>query len=154
MLNILLRDILNKYKEAIIYLVGDKLSNINFKDKRVYSALGNAPYKQIILMSKYVDLVIGPETGLHVAAGMWGTPKIQFCNMSNIKQLCQHHKNDYSVQSECECSPCHRMVTKIFDCENIIVSNYELIPACVMKFNYNEIMNNVDKIYRNSNVCN
>jgi len=102
----LMISILEKYQDAVIYAVGDKNNSINIKHKRLYASMGHAPFKQMCLMTKYADLVISPETGLQVAAGMWGTPKIQLCNMSEMKQLIQHHENDYSVQSKCKCSPC------------------------------------------------
>ena len=143
----LIRELLVKYTDAKVYLIGDSNEDVCVQDKRVFNVLGNAPYKQVILMTKNADIVIGPETGLHVAAGMWGTPKIQFCNMSNVWQLTHRHRNDYSIQSQCDCSPCHKMVNNVWDCENLSIVNYELIPSCIALYNKKTIMENIELIY-------
>ena len=143
----LVSELLQKYEEAVIYLVGDGSVPMDIKHERVYSVLGNAPYKQVILMTKYANLVIGPETGLHAAAGMWGTPKIQLCSASSVWQLCSKHDNDYSIQSKYFCSPCHKLLYNVFDCDSVAVHNYNLYPSCILEFDKAEIMKNIETVY-------
>jgi len=143
----LILSILNKYEDAVVYAVGDKNNSIKIKNKRLYASMGHAPFKQMALMVKYADLVVGPETGLQVVAGMWGTPKIQLCNMSSMKQLIKHHKNDYSVQSKCKCSPCHKLVSKSSECDSIAVFDYGLHASCALQFDRDEIVANIEKVY-------
>lgn len=143
-------ELVRKYKDAVVYIVGSELDNPGWEHERIYNACGNAPFKQTTLMVKYADLIIGPETGLHVAAGMWGTPKIQLCNMSNVTQLCGQHKNDYSIQSACECSPCHKMVQSVLDCDIVSIHDFKMSPACILQYDKNEIFANIEKIYEKS----
>jgi hypothetical protein len=58
-------------------------------------------------LTKFADLVIGPETALLNAAGCFDTPKITLLTHSSRENLCSTWKNDYSLQAGCWCSPCH-----------------------------------------------
>lgn len=63
-----------------------------------------------LVMTKYVDLVIGPETGILNAAGCFDTPKITFLSHSSHSNLCKYWKNDFCIspsQEEVFCHPCH-----------------------------------------------
>jgi ADP-heptose:LPS heptosyltransferase len=63
-----------------------------------------------LVMTKYVDLVIGPETGILNAAGCFATPKITMLSHSSHENLCKYWKNDFCIapdQKEVFCHPCH-----------------------------------------------
>lgn len=74
-----------------------------------------------MLMTKHVDLVIAPETGILNAAGCFDTPKIGLLTHSNKTNLTKYFKNDHSLQAHIDCSPCHRMIyaENFKDCELI-----------------------------------
>ena len=143
--------LLEAFPEALIYLVGDNAFAIgDFKHERVRPAFfPTLPFKQVALMTKYVDLVIGPETGIVVAAGMWGTPKIMACSASSVWQVSQYQRNDFSFQLPVACSPCHLSVFELADCENVIEENSVKMPACVRQFPKDQIMERATYVYRN-----
>jgi len=63
-------------------------------------------------MVRYVDLVIGPETGILNAAGCFDTPKITMLSHSSHENLCKYWKNDFCIapeQKEVFCHPCHTL---------------------------------------------
>jgi len=152
--------ILDEYPSAHIYLTGEPaLQEHAWEHDRIHHVF-NVPIKQVFLMTKYADLVIGPETGTMVAAGMWGTPKVQLCTASSVFQCTQYHKNDYSIQSNVKCSPCHRAMYNYEDCENMIkigrdYDGKELFyPACVFGFDINYILGVTEKVYNETNIYN
>lgn len=143
-------EILNRYPEAVVYMAGDAACGLLVpQHPRVFNMAGNNPIKQSILMTKYADMVIGPETSLLVAAGLWGTPKIMFCTTSSIYQCCKYHKNDYSMQAPLPCSPCHRAIYYENDCETMLgdTHNKVLYPACSKSFPTEELLQRVGTVY-------
>lgn len=61
-----------------------------------------------MLMTKYADLVIGPETGMLNAAGCFDTPKITLLSHSSHNNFCKHFINDYCLAPiDTFCHPCH-----------------------------------------------
>ena len=65
-----------------------------------------------LVMTKYVDLVIGPETGVLNAAGCFDTPKITMLSHSSHDNLCKYWKNDFCIAPAKEdvfCHPCHTL---------------------------------------------
>ena len=63
-----------------------------------------------MIMAKYADLVIGPETGVLNAASCWDTPKIIFLSHSSEENLTKYWKNTTAMMPpDCECYPCHQL---------------------------------------------
>lgn len=147
--------IITKYHNAHIYLVGDEsLREHQFDMERVHKYCGDMPFKQTVLMAKYCDYAIGPETGTLVAAGNFGTPKTMLCTASSIYQCCAGQKNDYSLQSGVECSPCHKAIYVPEDCDNVVKDGLGLLNACVMGFDFDEIAGIVEEVYNERNIYN
>lgn len=143
--------ILDTYEDAVIYLAGDDAKIMgDFKHPRVRPLFfPTLPIKQTFLMTKYADMVIGPETGIMAAAGMWGTPKIMMASASSVWQVAQYTRNDFSFQLPVACSPCHLSVYEIDDCENVVEDKGSRIPACVRQFPVDMIMDRVGYVYKN-----
>ena len=74
--------------------------------------------RQPMVMSKFVDLVISPETAVLHAAGAFDTPKIGLLTHSRRENVTKYFKNDYSLQAQVECSPCHKLVHSFYECPN------------------------------------
>ncbi len=144
--------ILEKYPNAFIYLAGDEACRpFGFEHPRVKGLFGNdVDVKQIVHMTKYADMVIGPETFLLVAAGMFGTPKIILSTTSSVWQMAQYTKNDFSIQAPIHCSPCHRAIYYEGDCETPLVDaeNKFLATSCSKMFRVEDIINKVDYVYQ------
>lgn len=137
-----------KYSNLKVYLMGDSSTeNLSLGHERVVNISGQVPIKQSILMTKHADFVFGGETGLLVAAGMYGTPKMMLCTSSGVKQACSYHVNDFSIQSNAECSPCHRAVYCDKDCESPIVVDDSWYPSCTEGFDHKHIFDTIGKQY-------
>lgn len=145
--------ILDKYPDAVIYMAGDDAcSDYVPQHERVKNICGNRlPFKQAVHMTKYADMVLGPETGLLAAAGMFGTPKVILATTSSVWQMTQYQKNDFSIQAPVPCSPCHRAIYFEADCETPVRDQDGKFQAtaCSKMFGVDNIMPRVDYVYRN-----
>ena len=142
------REILFRYPDAILYLTGgpnEKHRSFSFGDHRVYPAFDTS-FRQVLLMTRYADYVVGPETGLLAAAGMWGTPKTMLCTSSSVFQATDGHRNDFSLQAEIPCSPCLRAIYKPEDCYHSHVAEDETV--CNYKFRMETILESINVVYR------
>ena len=147
--------IVEKYHNAHVVLVGPEgCLEGDFKHPRVRDLTGKLPIKQAVLMTKYADYVIGPETGILVAAGMFGTPKTMLCTSTSVRQACSYHQNDYSLQSAIGCSPCHKGIYTEEDCDSVIQSAEGLYSKCVHGFNIVKIFEIIETIYERNNIYN
>lgn len=144
--------ILGRYPEARIYMTGDEDSEpLVLKHPRVHSLCGSrVSVKQSAHLMKYMNMVVGPETFIMVAAGMWGTPKMQMCTTSSVYQICQYQNNDYSMQAPIWCSPCHRAIYNREDCETpeVMADGETPIAGCAKRFPTAAIMERVDHVYQ------
>jgi hypothetical protein len=143
--------LVDTYPKLSIYLMGgEELAKDVWEYERTYSYVNGASpvyvsYRQAILMTKYADFVLGGETGLLTAAGMMGTPKTSLFTISNMNQIVGYHRNDYSVQSRADCSPCHVMAYSGTICER--EKRFNAFPKCIDEFDLEEIQNIIDKQY-------
>lgn len=143
--------ILNLDETSQVYIAGDiTLKSKVLKHKRVFDMCTGVPIKQAFLMTKYADFMVGPETSLMAAAGMWGTPKMMLATTSGIDQMVKYHKNDYSFQAPIYCSPCHRAVYKEEDCQTRVFSEKGefLTPACSKMFNLENTQGTLFNVYK------
>lgn len=131
---------------------------------------GRMPFRQALLMTKYVDLVVTPETGLGIGAGAYGTPKIMMLTAASLKNIVGNDKNDYSLQSDAWCSPCTRAIYNTDNCplgpgryitgKNIDWNHpdygkvkQQQLPICV-EFGKETILNRMEEVYANHGRCN
>jgi len=141
----IMQAIVDKYQDARIYVVsGEDANPMEFKYERIFCM--SKVWKQRIscLATKYVNLVVSPETGILTASGCFDTPKIGLLSHSNKENLTKYFKNDYSIQSKAPCSPCHRMYHGA-ECD--LDKDWNL-PLCTTMFDQNEIMATVDKLHK------
>ena len=61
-------------------------------------------------LTKHVDLVISPDTGVLHAAGCWKTPKIGLLGHTTKKNITETFENDYSIEADCACAPCFYLI--------------------------------------------
>lgn len=149
--------ILEKYHNSCVYIAGDSSLNpvfSNCKHDRLIHAYNDVPIKQAVLMTKYADIVIGPETGVVVAAGMFGTHKIMLNTASSVSQCNDYQKNDHSIQAKVGCSPCHRAVYTEQDCENLTDYAGQKVPACTESIKADDIMPIVAEVYNKTQIYN
>ena len=146
------KSILDRYPDAAIFPLGDKgtllLNSFSFGDGRVYYPKSPYTLRQSILMTRYADFVIGPETGLMVGAGMWGTPKTILCTSSSINQCVGHQRNDFSIMAAIDCAPCLRAIYVPKDCGREKECLEDGTCPCNFKFDVGEILEPIDLVYR------
>jgi ADP-heptose:LPS heptosyltransferase len=103
------RAFLARHKDAVLFTVGDYVCKLlTFKHPRVYNTMfWEMPIRESMLITKYADMVIGPETGMLITSAAFDTPKIVLLSHSSPEMLTKGWKNAYPLQAPCWCSPCH-----------------------------------------------
>lgn len=140
-----IKNILSKKGDAEIILTGGPdCKQFEVEGDRITSIVGKFPFRQALLIAKHVNCVIGCESGLMVGSTMWETPTIQLMTAASIDNHGKYNPNDYSIQSPCYCSPCHKGPYDYRGCPH---KNGN--PLCVY-FDINEILKKVEVIYRKS----
>lgn len=145
------KKLVDTYPQLAVYLVGgSELANDVWEYERTISYVnGTSPndisYKQSMLMTKYADFVLGPETGMLTAAGMMGTPKTCLFTISGMDQMVKYHRNDFSVQSKSDCSPCHIMAYTGIICDR--EKRFNAFPKCIEEFDLDEIQGIIERQY-------
>jgi ADP-heptose:LPS heptosyltransferase/SAM-dependent methyltransferase len=105
----LLTEFLTTHPKAVVITTGDKdCQKLEFYHPRVINKAGRIPFRQALLLAKYVDCAVGCETGLMCGVGMWGTSKVHLLTAASKENLTKYDKNDYSLESPAECAPCHK----------------------------------------------
>lgn len=106
-------EIHKRHDDVIIVTVGEYLSQFleSWRHPNTINTAGMWSVRQSMLMTKYADLVIGPETGIMVASSCYDTPKIMFLSHSTRNNSGKYWKNCTTLHpKDCACYPCHRMI--------------------------------------------
>lgn len=106
-------DLLKRYTRLMIITVGDeacKILECGMEHPQILKMSGLWNFRQSALLTKYVNLVISPDTGLLHAAGMFDTPKIGLLGHSTKENITKHFNNDYTIESQCDCAPCFKLI--------------------------------------------
>lgn len=137
-----------KYPDIEVFLTGgDIVRLLAWENKQVFSRIGIWNIRQSMIMTKFMDLVVSPETGILNASGCFDTPKIGLLTHSSKENLTKYFKNDYSIQSEVNCSPCHRLVHDPGKCPLDREFNLPVCQAYGFGLNGEKIFNQIEKIY-------
>ena len=51
-----------------------------------------------------------PYSGMMHGSGCFETPKIGLLNATTIENITKHFINDYSIEAQVPCAPCHRII--------------------------------------------
>jgi len=104
-------DLLRAFPFINFITVGDeKCQVLEPKHPNVTRLSGRIPMRLSMCMTQYADLVVAPDTGLLHASGAYDTPKIGLLGHTTIENITKHFKNDYSLEAECACSPCFKLI--------------------------------------------
>ena len=142
-----------KYPDTVIITTGDEqCQQWEWEHDNVVHMSGRMPYKDALLMTRYVDMVITPETGLGIGAGAYETPKIMMLTAASLKNVVGNDKNDFSIQSDAWCSPCTRAIYNTNNCPTMKFPGYKVneqepdLPICV-NFDKKRVLNRMQEIY-------
>jgi ADP-heptose:LPS heptosyltransferase len=137
-------EFLRRHPDAHIITTGDDFcKKWEWEHDRVSHKSGRIPYRQALLMSRYMDLVVTPETGLGIGAGAYGTPKIMLLTAASLKNIVGNDNNDFSLQSDAWCSPCTRA---IYDTDQCMCDEVNNLPICVA-FDKEKVLNQMETVY-------
>jgi ADP-heptose:LPS heptosyltransferase len=101
----------NHGREVIVISLGDTDCQIIEPNMpNVIRKAGHLPVRSAMLLTKYVHLVVGPETGILNAAAAFPTPKIVFLSHSSEENLTRYWENVTPLHGHCPEWPCHRLV--------------------------------------------
>ncbi len=106
-------DLYRKHQDDVrIVTVGDELSRVlEWQSPITMNRSGHFTVRQSMIMTKYFDLVIGPETGILNAASCFDTPKIVLLSHSSKTNLTKYWRNCTALEPvSCACHPCHRII--------------------------------------------
>lgn len=110
-------EFITRHPETIIITTGDKFcQQWEWDHPNVIHRSGRIPFRQALCLSRYVDMVVTPETGLGIGAGSFGTPKIMLLTAASLTNIVGNDENDYSLQSPAYCSPCFRAIYNTDNC--------------------------------------
>lgn len=137
--------ILKKYPKSFIVITGDKdcLEDV-CEHPRILSKVDKWNFRTVMLMAKYFDFVISPETGLVCVSHLWDTPTLQLLTAASWDNHIKYAKNAYWVKTDAACAPCHKNPVKYYGC-----TRKDGIPLCAASFNEDKIMDKVEEAYVN-----
>lgn len=105
-------EILKNHKDIHIITTGDEKCQILecVEDPNITNLSGRIPVRIAMQLTELVDLVVAPDTGILHAAGAFQTPKIGLLGHTTKENITKYFKNDYSLEAECACAPCFRLI--------------------------------------------
>jgi len=104
-------DVLNKYDDVHFITVGDeRCQMLEARTENITNLAGSVTMRMSCLLTKYADLVISPDTGVLHASGCYTTPKIGLLGHTTKTNITETFLNDYSVEANCACAPCFRLI--------------------------------------------
>ena len=105
-------ELLKNYKDINFTTIGDVRCQLleTLENERVRNLSGNVDMRLAMLLTRYADLVVSPDTGILHASGMFETPKIGLLGHTTVTNITKYFKNDYSIEAKCACSPCFRLI--------------------------------------------
>ena len=141
-----IEELLDEIPDMQVFITGGPNASIDgWKHHRLMDRLRVWDMRQSMIMTKFMDCVVSPETGVLNAAGAFDTPKVGLLTHSSKENLTKYFINDYSIQSEAPCSPCHRLVHDLSDCP---VDDEFGLPVCMSVYMPQErIKQNILTIY-------
>jgi len=103
--------ILTNDQDTKVILCGDSSCKVLEQgweeEPRVICKSGEWSIRETLTIGAYMDLVIGPETGVLNTLGKLMVPKILFLSHSSADQISRYWVNTYNMEPKTDCYPCH-----------------------------------------------
>lgn len=150
-----------QHPDSNVITVGDQRARqiFNYNHMRLVRKEGEWSLRESLIGTKYVNLVIGPETMMTNAAGCYDTPKITLLSHSTHEALCKHWSNDYCLapdQALAPCYPCFQLhytkescpIKQLINPETREVINEA--PACALNaITHERLLARMEEVYQN-----
>ena len=103
---------LRQFKDIHIITVGDETCQLleTLQVREITNLSGKINIRTSMCLTKFVNLVISPDTGILHASGCYSTPKIGLLGHTTIDNITRHFINDYSIEAHCACAPCFLLI--------------------------------------------
>jgi ADP-heptose:LPS heptosyltransferase len=105
-------EVLKNHKNVHFITTGDERCQLleSIDDPDITNLSGRVSVRIAMCLTGLVHLVVSPDTGILHASGCYETPKIGLLGHTTIENITKYFKNDYSIEAECACAPCFRLV--------------------------------------------
>jgi ADP-heptose:LPS heptosyltransferase len=105
-------EVLKNFNNVRFITTGDEKCQLleSITDENILNLSGRIPARTAMALTSLVDLVISPDTGVLHASGCYPTPKIGVLGHTTRTNITKHFLNDYSLEAECACAPCFRLI--------------------------------------------
>lgn len=141
-------EFLDARPDVHVITVGDDLCKLlEWEHPRTWSWSGRTTLRQSLILTKYVNLVIGTETGILNAASCFDTPKIIMLSHSSVENLTKYWKNCESVESGIHCAPCHQLHTSRNSCP---LNSATKTPLCMTMIKPEQVLVRMEIFYQQS----
>lgn len=138
---------LNQCPDVMTFTTGDSVcSLLEWKHPRAKCYSDMWTIRKSMLMTKYADLVIGPETAILNAASCFDTPKIIFLSHSSEENLTKYWTHTSVFHPNAHCHPCHKLMYSKNECPLVPVLN---VPLCTVKIHPQMVFSEIERIYLN-----
>lgn len=136
------KQIRREFPEVKIIITGDKY-NLDYmpEDYDIDLIKLGFPFRQSLCIAEQADVVISPESGFAVGAGAMGTPCVQMLSTSSLVNHCKNNRNDFSIEAEVFCAPCHKGTYRFLGCPS-----HNGLPICT-HFNPERVMEQIRRAY-------
>jgi len=140
-------EFLERHPDVVVITVGDTACTLlEWEHPRTINKSDKWNIREVMLMTKYVDMVIGTETGILNASGCYNTDKVVLLSHSSKENLTKYWKNCISLNAETPCYPCHQLHYKLESCP--LGDLYA--PRCVEDLKPIEVLNAMESVYVNN----
>ena len=105
-------ELLKNFKNLHIITTGDERCQLleSIEDPQITNLSGRIPVRIAMCLTQFVDLVVSPDTGILHAAGCYSTPKVGLLGHTTRTNITKYFLNDFSIEAECACAPCMRLI--------------------------------------------
>lgn len=139
------RAFLDANEDVVIITVGDDVCRLlEWEHPRTIQRSGKWQLRKSLAMTKYVDLVVGTETGILNAAGCFSTPKVILLSHSSKENLSKHWRNCTSIEPDVECHPCHKLHFSLGTC---VLDKDTKTPVCMASVAPATVLNAMENYY-------
>ena len=137
--------LMKKYPDILIATVGDEICGLlEWRHERTKCYSGNWSIRKSFIMTKYVDCVVGTETGVLNAASAFDTPKVIMLSHSSEENLTKHWDNCTNLGANVECRPCHRLIYTLEACP---LEPGLRAPVCMSQLHSRAVFNAIEEVY-------
>lgn len=105
-------EVLKNYNNIHFITVGDLKCQLleSLVDNEITNLAGRISMRISMCLTGLVDLVVTPDTAILHASGCYDTPKIGLLGHTNRENVTKYFKNDLSIEAQCACAPCFRLI--------------------------------------------